>query len=145
MKIDMNLFYEDIKNIYEELVKNNIVRKLGIVNHDIFQDELFKLGKKYGLNAKKEYCGKYFIDSDTDKKKRGRIDLVYYKDTLPYIALEIDSGLKKSSVKKLLANDDFKYRIWFCYKKDMNRTEYNSIIDVYDKNKELIYLLPKAK
>lgn len=70
MDFDLNLFCEDITNIYERLLKNNIVRKLGIINHDIFQDELSKLGEKYKLLAQKEYCGKVFIDIDTNKKMR---------------------------------------------------------------------------
>lgn len=78
----------------------------------------------------------------TPIKKWGRIDIVYYKENIPYISLEIDSGLKKSSIKKLLANNQFQYRIWFCYKRDIDLNKYNSIIEIYDQNKELIYLLP---
>ena len=57
--------------IYDELVENNVVRKLGIINHDIFQEKLYQLGNKYNLLAKKEYCGIRFKDIDTDKIKRG--------------------------------------------------------------------------
>lgn len=143
--MNLDLFCKDIINIYEKLIEENVVRKLGIVNHDIFQEELFKLGGKYGLSAQKEYRGRSFVDIDTNKKKRGRIDLVYYKGSMPYISLEIDSGLKKSSIKKLLANNKFQHRIWFCYKKDIDINKYNSIIDTYDTNRELIYLLPNIK
>ena len=139
----INDFCNEVVKIYDELVENNVVRKLGIINHDIFKEKLYQLGNKYNLLAKKEYCGIRFKDIDTDKIKRGRIDLVYYKDNIPYIALEIDSGLKKSSVKKLVANNNFKYRIWFCYKKNLNMCDYKKVINTYDNNKELIYLLPK--
>lgn len=142
--MNLELFKKDILNIYDDLIENNVVRKLGIVDHDLFQDKLFQLGTKYNLIADKEYSGISFCDSDTGKNKRGRIDLVYFKNNEPYIALEIDSGLKKSSVKKLVANNHFKYRIWFCYKKNMDVFKYQEIIKRYDANKELIYLLPMS-
>ena len=142
--MNLELFKKDILNIYDDLIENNVVRKLGIIDHDLFQDKLFQLGTKYNLIADKEYSGISFCDSDTGKNKRGRIDLVYFKNNKPYIALEIDSGLKKSSVKKLVANNHFKYRIWFCYKKNMDVFKYQEIIKRYDANKELIYLLPMS-
>lgn len=143
--MDIELFKKDITNIYNELFENNVVRKLGIVNHDIFQTRLFELGAKYNLEVKTEYCGVSFFDEDLQRRKRGRIDLVYYQDEVPLIALEIDSGLKKSSVKKLVANKNFKYRIWFCYKKKMDMKKYLDLIQANDKQNELIYLLPEKE
>ena len=141
--MDIESFCKDVISMYNELIENNVVRKLGIINHDILQEKLLSLGTKYNLKTKTEYCGISFLDSDTNKKKRGRIDLVYYKDDIPLIALEIDSGLKKSSVKKLVANRIFKYRIWFCYKKNLDMLKYTEVINTYDPERELIYLLPK--
>lgn len=34
----INDFCNEIVKIYDELVENNVVRKLGIINHDIFQE-----------------------------------------------------------------------------------------------------------
>lgn len=140
--MNLELFENDIVNIYNNLLENNVVRKLGIVDHDIFQEKLVQLGTKYNLEVETEYCGVSFYDDESEKRKRGRIDVVYFKNIIPLIALEIDSGLKKSSVKKLVANKKFQYRIWFCYKKKMDMGKYLELIKTYDTKKELIYLLP---
>ena len=71
--------------------------------------------------------------------------MVYFQNENPLIALEIDSGLKKSSVKKLVVNKKFQHRIWFCYKREMDMGKYLELIKTYDKKNELIYLLPEKK
>lgn len=143
--MNLELFKKDILNIYDDLIENNVVRKLGIVDHDIFQERLVQLGTKYNLEVETEYCGVPFYDNESEKRKRGRIDVVYFQNENPLIALEIDSGLKKSSVKKLVVNKKFQHRIWFCYKREMDMGKYLELIKTYDKKNELIYLLPEKK
>ena len=130
---------ESIKNdmlrIYDEIVENGQLREMGYPNHDIFQDRLKEIATKYNLTYKTEYVGKRFFDIDKNKYKKGRIDIVYFKDNEPYIALEIDCGLKGTSIKKLIANNDFKYRIWFCYNRKVNSEEYFNLIDRLDTKK----------
>lgn len=92
--LELKIFNEKVINICNNLLENNMVRKLGIVNHDIFQEKLVQLGEKYNLEVRAEYCGVSFYDDELRKNKRGRIDLAYFKNGISLIALEIDSGLK---------------------------------------------------
>lgn len=115
LNFDVEKLKQEILDIYHDLKENNIVRKLGLIDHDVFQERLKQLGDKYSFEVITEYCGKWFTDIDTLKRKRGCIDVTYFYKTKPFVAIEIDSGLKKSSLKKLSANNNFKYKIWFCF------------------------------
>lgn len=131
---------KDILKIYDEIIENKQIGKIGYPDHDLFQERLKEIAYKYNLTYKTEYVGKRFFDVDKQKYKKGRIDIVYFKNNEPYLSLEIDMGLKATSIKKLIANDEFKYKMWFCYNRKVNTEEYFNLIDKYDKNKEIIYL-----
>ena len=130
----------DILKIYDEIIEKGQLSGMGYPNHDIFQNRLKEIATKYNLTYQTEYVGKKFFDVDKGKYKSGRIDIVYFKYNEPYMALEIDMGLKGSSIKKLVANDDFKYRIWFCYNRKVNTKDYFDLINRLDTKKEIIYL-----
>lgn len=130
----------EILKIYDEIIESKQIGKIGYPDHDLFQERLKEIAIIFNLTYKTEYVGKRFYDKEKMKYKKGRIDIVYYKNSIPYLALEIDMGLKGSSIKKLIANNDFKYRIWFCYNRKVNTQEYYDLINKYDENNEVIYL-----
>lgn len=142
LNLDINKLKQEILDIYNDLKRNNTVRKLGLIDHDVFQIRLKELGIKYGFEVVTEYVGKWFTDSDTRKSKRGRIDVTYFHKNKPFIAIEIDSGLKKSSLKKLSANNIFQYKIWFCYKNNLDMQKYKNTIDKYDIHKDIVCFTP---
>lgn len=131
---------KDILKIYNHMIDNKEIGKIGYPDHDKFQEYLKLIANRYDLTYKTEYVGNRFYDNEKDKYYTGRIDIVYYKDNKPYISLEIDCGLKGTSIKKLLANKEFIYKIWFCYNKKVNTKDYYNLINRLDKDREIIYL-----
>lgn len=129
----------DILKIYNYMYDHNKIKKLGYPDHNLFQLYLKQLANKYKLTCKTEYFTKFY-DKEKERYYKGRIDLAYYKNNKPYLILEIDCGLKSTSIKKLLANKEFKYKIWFCYNKNINTEKYYNLINKLDINKEIIYL-----
>ena len=143
---DIQSFIEDIKKIYAGLASKNYQNHKNKINHTEFQWALFQLGSKYNLQSQKEYRGRLFLNIDNPEKHIiGRIDNVYFKNGKPFIALEIDSGMKGHSIKKLYANKQFPYRIWFYYGKNPDIVKYETKLDKYDKNREIIFLTPDDK
>jgi len=138
-----NIIKDILKIYYNIIINKSLCGNRGYYpKHDILQEELYKLANKYNLSCQKEYVGIKFYDKEKNKIFQGRIDLAYYLNNNPYIALEIDCGLKGTSIKKLIANKNFKYRIWFCYNRKIKTNKYYKLINTYDKNKELIYITP---
>ena len=132
----------DIMTIYTTMMDTKQLSKMGYVNHDKFQHYLTFLAEKYNLSYETEYNGKLFYDKFKQKTYSGRIDIVYYKNGEPYISLEIDSGLKGTSIKKLIHNHEFPYKLWFCYNKKANTKDYFDLIHKIDENRDVIYLTP---
>ena len=130
----------DIINIYNYMYDNNELELLGYPDHDILQEKLYNIQYKYEyITCEKEYSIKYY-DKDKNKNKRGRIDLAYYYKGNPFILLEMDCGIKPTSIKKLLYDKNFKYKMWFCYNQYVNTEKYYEVIYNLDKNNEIIYL-----
>lgn len=139
--MDLESFKNDIIKIYEEMKINSEFGTGGYPDHDKFQYYLTKLANKYELTFKTEYVGKRWFYKKTNKWRKGRIDIVYFKDGIPYISLEIDSHIKENSLQKLVNNDDFKYKIWFCYNESAGKSyEWEEIINRVDTKNNIIYL-----
>lgn len=131
---------EDFIKIYKYIISNDNLSRNGKPSHDVFQDLLYELASKYSLECKKEYVGVKWYNSEKNAWRRGRIDIAYFKEGEPFLILEIDSGLKGHSVRKLKANNQFKYRVWYCYNKKANTKEYYELLDKIDPEREIIYI-----
>jgi len=95
----------NIKNIYLQNIK--IKNKLN--KHNTIQKEIFNLANKYNYVSELEY--RIFYNNRSSK-----IDIVWHKNNKPFIAIEVDSSLRKKSIGKLLLID-CKYKLWlYCGK-----------------------------
>lgn len=143
-EFEINIFCNEVIKLYKKLEKEKKYNTLGIINHDEFQLRLLKLGEIYGFAAKKEIRVEFNKVEDS-ATKGGFIDVVYYQNGISVLAIEIDSGIKRTSVKKLV-DFDAQYRVWFCYKKDLlqNIQKYKEVIDAFDPDNKVLYLLPEG-
>ena len=141
----INEILNDFIKIYNYIIDKKLTNAEGVPNHDIFQDLLYKLATKYNLECKKEYSGVLWYNKEKKAWRRGRIDIVYFKDGEPYLSLEIDSKLKGHSIKKLKANKQFKYKVWYCYNSRVNTKEYYDLLDKIDPEKDIIYITKDDK
>ncbi|MDT3417111.1 hypothetical protein QO009_003006 [Brevibacillus aydinogluensis] len=106
---------EEIKrDLY--LIGANIQKQKPRSYHNDLQEEYCLLAQKYGFTSSKEF-GMY---KHTSGAYKGFIDVVWFQDDLPILAIEIDSSLRKRSFEKLI---QFRGRsIWV----------YTGFEDVYD-------------
>jgi len=118
---------------------NDHINKISktIYLHNGLQRHIATMARKFGYKSVMEYkilnenmCNKYIDVVWIDKKNR---NIMY--------AIEIDSGLKKGSIKKL-NYIEAKNKIWILYCSDIHNYKFDSLMSEYNKNKEIniIYL-----
>lgn len=119
---------EDItKNILEIYEVNKNKPRTNSEKHNGVQNEICNLAEKYGYTWWKEYSCIY------SEVKKGFIDVVWCKDNVPMIAIEIDSSVRPKSVEKLLSFNG--ERIWVYYGEDKNKCK--RTVKKLDKNKTI--------
>jgi len=129
-----------IKNIKMELVDYindhiNIVYK-SIYLHNGLQRHIAAMARRFGFKSIMEY------KTTNENMYCKRIDVVWLDKSKDIVyAIEIDSSLKKGSIKKL-NNINAKNKIWILYCNDVYNYSFDNLMSEYNKNKEIniIYL-----
>lgn len=114
-----------IKSMLNDMVKDDSYREITDEHnaiHDMVQERICRLSKEYGLRGSMEYNIYGYVNDERD----GRIDIMWYRDQKPFVAIELDFSLRKKSIAKLLSCDA-EYRIWvYCGKKALGNFMYNN-------------------
>ena len=90
-----------------------IIDNTPFIVHNQLQRELGSaIAERYKLEVKYEYK----IYCIPGEYHNGYIDMVFYRGVKRVMAIELDSGYKERSLKKLAAVE-FPHRLWICYAK----------------------------
>lgn len=113
-----------IKNIYKKNKDYNVSR---IDKHNGTQNDICNLAEEYGYRGKKEFL----MPNYNNNGRNGKIDVVWYKEDIPQVAIEIDSSARPKSIHKLLEFNG--QRIWIYYGSKEDKVK--SLLRKHDKNK----------
>jgi ribosomal protein L7Ae-like RNA K-turn-binding protein len=130
-----------IKCIKMELYNyiNDHINKISgsIYLHNGLQRQIAVIARKFGYRSVMEY------KILNENKRNKYIDVVWIdkKNNNIMYAIEIDSSLKKGSIKKL-NYIEAKNKIWILYCSDIHNYKFDSLMSEYNKKKEIsiIYL-----
>ncbi|WP_462273037.1 hypothetical protein [Methanohalophilus sp.] len=112
----------DINRIFDEQTSTLHTRT---TLHQNLQNEICNLGNKYEMNGVKEFQVRHPLYEDTN----GYIDVVWYAEGFPKVAIEIDSSFRKKSLVKLIRTN-IPIKIWLYYGKKSCKEVLSDIEDL---------------
>lgn len=107
--IDLNEVRQKVELQLDEIRK---ISPNKISFHANFQRLVAKLAKDYGCVSRKEYT----VSEAPPHGRNGALDVVWFRNGIPVLAIEIDSALRQKSILKLMMFKSAQ-RLWLYYGK----------------------------